>query len=179
MNTSTAAIQAGVTTNTIRTWCRIGAVAAIKQAGRWIIDTASLAHRIAIGAMRARKQTPVTPDLNASYTADLPGYDGPVTITPSVKRRDRNGQTLTKVTGIVPLLADKLDAIPAEGDRLHAVTVLNSATIVICDTPDTDWDNDPQARESGQLRTTYRGGIPGISVDDVLDLAAQLRTQLA
>lgn len=60
MNTSTAAIQAGVTTDTIRTWCRIGAVAATKTAGRWIIDTASLARRIAIGAMRARKVVIVT-----------------------------------------------------------------------------------------------------------------------
>lgn len=57
MNTSTAATEAHVTVATIRTWCRVGAVAAIKQAGRWIIDTASLAARIAIGAMKrpARK----------------------------------------------------------------------------------------------------------------------------
>jgi hypothetical protein len=55
MNTATAATTAGVTIPTIRTWCRIGAVAAIKQAGRWVIDTASLAARIAIGAMRTRK----------------------------------------------------------------------------------------------------------------------------
>lgn len=52
MNTTTAAAQANVTTATIRTWCRIGAVAAVKQAGRWIIDTASLAARIAIGKMK-------------------------------------------------------------------------------------------------------------------------------
>jgi hypothetical protein len=54
MNTTTAAIQANVTADTIRTWCRIGAIAAVKQAGRWIIDTASLAARIAIGAMKRR-----------------------------------------------------------------------------------------------------------------------------
>lgn len=58
MNTTTAAIQANVTTATIRTWCRNGVIAAAKQAGRWIIDTASLAHRIAIGAMRTRKSAP-------------------------------------------------------------------------------------------------------------------------
>lgn len=178
MNTTAAAAQAGVTVATIRTWCRAGVIAAAKRAGRWVIDTASLAHRIAIGARRARKQTPVTLDLNATYTAELPGYDGPVTITPAIKRRERNGQTLTKVTGIVPFFADKLNAIPALGDRLHAVTVLNSATIVICDTPDTDWDNDPQARESGQLRTTYRGGIPSITAADVLDLAERIRAAL-
>lgn len=58
MNTTTAAAQANVTTATIRTWCRKGAVAAIKQAGRWIIDTASLAHRITIGAMKAARIAP-------------------------------------------------------------------------------------------------------------------------
>jgi hypothetical protein len=52
MNTSTAAAEAHVTVATVRTWCRLGAVAAVKQAGRWIIDTASLAARIAIGAMK-------------------------------------------------------------------------------------------------------------------------------
>lgn len=55
MNTTTAAATAGVTVATIRHWCRMGAVAATKAAGRWVIDTASLAHRITIGAMRARK----------------------------------------------------------------------------------------------------------------------------
>lgn len=52
MNTTLAAAEAQVTVDTVRTWCRIGAVAAVKQAGRWIIDTASLAARIAIGAMK-------------------------------------------------------------------------------------------------------------------------------
>ena len=55
MNTTAAALQANVTTATIRTWCRKGVVAAIKQAGRWIIDTTSLAHRITIGTLK-RKQ---------------------------------------------------------------------------------------------------------------------------
>ncbi|MGW8702309.1 hypothetical protein ACWGOK_36210 [Streptomyces eurythermus] len=52
MNTTTAATQAGVTTDTIRTWCRNGVVVATKAAGRWVIDTASLTARIAIGAMK-------------------------------------------------------------------------------------------------------------------------------
>lgn len=55
MNTTAAALQANVTTATIRTWCRVGAVSAVKQAGRWIIDTASLAARITIGNMKTRK----------------------------------------------------------------------------------------------------------------------------
>jgi hypothetical protein len=54
MDTALAATQAGVTIDTVRTWCRIGAVAAVKRAGRWIIDAASLAHRIAIGKRKAR-----------------------------------------------------------------------------------------------------------------------------
>lgn len=57
MNTTAAATEAKVTVATIRTWCRIGAVAAAKVAGRWVIDTASLARRIAIGARRAARKT--------------------------------------------------------------------------------------------------------------------------
>ncbi|MFD5899109.1 helix-turn-helix domain-containing protein [Streptomyces sp. NPDC060366] len=52
MNTTTAAQTANVTVATIRTWARNGVIAATKTAGRWIIDTASLARRIAIGAMK-------------------------------------------------------------------------------------------------------------------------------
>ncbi|MER6860747.1 MULTISPECIES: helix-turn-helix domain-containing protein [Streptomyces] len=53
--TAEAATQANVTIATIRTWCRRGVIAATKQAGRWIIDTASLAHRITIGAIKRRR----------------------------------------------------------------------------------------------------------------------------
>lgn len=52
MNTTTAATEAHVTVATIRTWCRNGVIGATKTAGRWIIDTASLAARIAIGHMK-------------------------------------------------------------------------------------------------------------------------------
>lgn len=57
MNTTAAAVEAQVTVDTIRTWCRSGVIAATKTAGRWVIDTASLAHRVAIGAMRAVRRT--------------------------------------------------------------------------------------------------------------------------
>lgn len=50
MNTNEAAIKANVTTKTIRTWCRFGAVAATKAHGKWIIDEASLARRITLAA---------------------------------------------------------------------------------------------------------------------------------
>lgn len=52
MNTTAAAAQANVTVATIRNWCRKGVIAATKQAGRWTIDPASLAHRIEIGTRR-------------------------------------------------------------------------------------------------------------------------------
>ncbi|MFF8589999.1 hypothetical protein ACF061_00925 [Streptomyces sp. NPDC015220] len=54
MNTTTAATQAHVTVATIRTWCRRGVITATKTAGQWVIDTASLNHRIAIGQRKAR-----------------------------------------------------------------------------------------------------------------------------
>lgn len=74
MNTTTttveAAAQAGVTVATIRAWCRNGIIAAVKQAGRWVIDAASLTHRIAIGAIKTRKATAV-PDLPFILTSDI------------------------------------------------------------------------------------------------------------
>ncbi|MFF0166771.1 helix-turn-helix domain-containing protein [Streptomyces prasinus] len=54
MNTTAAATQANVTIRTIRAWCRRGVIAATKVAGQWVIDTASLTHRIAIGQRKAR-----------------------------------------------------------------------------------------------------------------------------
>ncbi|MEU9761731.1 hypothetical protein AB0D98_18695 [Streptomyces sp. NPDC047987] len=61
MNTTAAAAQANVTVDTIRTWCRRGVITATKTAGRWVIDAASLAHRIVIGKMKrpAPKAKPV------------------------------------------------------------------------------------------------------------------------
>jgi len=55
ITTTAAAHQAGVTTATIRTWCRTGAVAAAKRAGRWIIDAASLAYRIQLPTLLRRR----------------------------------------------------------------------------------------------------------------------------
>lgn len=57
MNTATAAAKANVTAATIRAWCRRGVIAATKEAGRWIIDTASLARRVEIGARRVPDTT--------------------------------------------------------------------------------------------------------------------------
>lgn len=55
-DTATAARIARVSTTTIRTWARIGAVAAVKTSGRWAIDAESLARRITLGrVMRAER----------------------------------------------------------------------------------------------------------------------------
>lgn len=164
MNTTAAAAEAQVTVATIRTWCRRGVIAAAKTAGRWVIDTVSLARRIAIGAMRTRKATPVI---------DLNGV--------TVKRRTvrRTGANTTVLSNLAPLFTDRFNAIPDDGDRAHALNVFASAVIVISDQADGDWAGDPQAREDGRLRTSYRGDVPGISVADVLDIAVQIRAQEA
>ncbi|MFF2100928.1 hypothetical protein [Streptomyces sp. NPDC058202] len=52
MNTTLAAVEAHVSVDTVRAWCRRGVVTATKAAGRWVIDATSLAARIAIGAMK-------------------------------------------------------------------------------------------------------------------------------
>ncbi|MFE5582575.1 hypothetical protein [Kitasatospora sp. NPDC056531] len=58
ITTTAAADQASVTIATIRTWCRRGVVAAVKQAGRWVIDSHSLIRRIDLGKI-FRKRRPV------------------------------------------------------------------------------------------------------------------------
>jgi hypothetical protein len=67
MNTTTAnaAAQAGVTVRTIQAWCRTGVVDAVKQAGKWVIDTASLAYRIGLPALLkpARKTVTLTAEM--------------------------------------------------------------------------------------------------------------------
>lgn len=78
MNTTTAATQANVTIATIRTWCRNGVITATKTAGRWIIDTASLAHRITIGTLKTHKKaTPVNQlPIVATARTSIPGIIG-------------------------------------------------------------------------------------------------------
>ncbi|MGA5820789.1 hypothetical protein ACPC54_23350 [Kitasatospora sp. NPDC094028] len=61
VTTTNAATQAGVTVATIRTWCRTGAIAATKRAGRWAIDAASLAYRIKLPTLlRKTRQVALT-----------------------------------------------------------------------------------------------------------------------
>jgi hypothetical protein len=54
--TADAAKLARVSVRTVRLWCRLGAVAAVKTAGRWVIDLASLRHRIALARRTVAKQ---------------------------------------------------------------------------------------------------------------------------
>jgi hypothetical protein len=177
MNTTAAALQAHVTTATIRTWCRRGVIAAAKHAGRWIINAASLAHRIAIAARRTRKASPVI-DLNSTYTYTPVGDTQPVTITPRIKTRTTGeGVTLTSIDRLAPLLADRIDAITDEGARRHTLTVLESARIVIADQPRPHLPGDP-VRDEGRIATTYRG-TRALPVETVLDLAEHIRTALA
>ncbi|MFJ4879981.1 hypothetical protein ACIP93_32905 [Streptomyces sp. NPDC088745] len=64
LTATAAATEAHVTVATIRAWCRNGVVAATKTAGRWVIDTVSLARRLEIGARRrARNITCVQPNV--------------------------------------------------------------------------------------------------------------------
>lgn len=58
MDTTAAATEAHVTIATVRTWCRTGVVTATKRAGRWAIDAASLARRIAIATMKTARRAP-------------------------------------------------------------------------------------------------------------------------
>lgn len=102
MNTTAAALQAHVTVATIRTWCRRGVVAATKSAGRWFIDTASLARRLTIGALKRPTRKANMVDLTATYTVTLPGDTTPTVTTPKVRTRERNGVQLTTVRGLAP-----------------------------------------------------------------------------
>jgi hypothetical protein len=177
MNTATAATTAGVTIPTIRTWCRTGVIGAVKAAGRWVIDTASLTHRITIGAMRARKPATMQLDLTATYTiTDGPRAD--TTITPKIRHKQLGAEHRIIIRDIAPLLADRIDAIADLGDRLHTLEVLMGAIITISDQAGEPIARSAATRDSGRILTTY-AGTRDLPVSVVLDLAEQLRTQLA
>lgn len=65
-DTATAAKTAGVTPATIRTWARAGAVTAVKVSGRWVIDEATLRHRIALGRTTVARQLAAFADPKAT-----------------------------------------------------------------------------------------------------------------
>jgi hypothetical protein len=73
MDTKTAATEAKVTIATIRTWARRGVIAATKQAGRWVIDAASLAHRIAIAVLKTARRVPKSVTLTVETLTAIGG----------------------------------------------------------------------------------------------------------
>ncbi|MFC8423917.1 helix-turn-helix domain-containing protein [Streptomyces sp. NPDC057236] len=186
MNTTAAATQANVTVATVRAWCRRGVVAAVKVAGRWVIDSVSLAARIAIGARKrpARQETAPVIDLTATYTYNAPTPTGsePTTITPTVKTRTRKtGFTWTTITGLAPLFADQLNAITDEGDRIHAAILLETSQITITDQIEDGPDeivNGIAFLDRGRLRVKHQS-TRQVPMDAVIDLARRIRTQLA
>lgn len=176
MNTATAAQQAGVTTATIRTWCRHNVIAAAKVAGRWVIEAASLAHRISLGAHHARKATPMI-DLTATYTWTEPGGDV-TAVTPKVRDRARATGRVVSISGLAPLLAAELDAIADEGARVHTLMTLSGAVIALREQPTAFAAGVPiGTRMDGRVSTTYTG-TPDLTVDQVLDLGERLHAQL-
>lgn len=172
--TTQAATTAGVTPTTVRTWCRMGAVKAVKAAGRWIIDATSLAYRISLGIRRTRKANSM--DLNATYIW-TPAGGREKTITPKIRTRTVDGETITTIRHIIPLLADKIDAITDDGDRAHTLEILSGATIALSDSEGDFFDSAISTRDAGRIATTYMG-TKHVTVEDVLDLAEQIRTHL-
>ena len=85
MNTTAAALQANVAVATIRTWCRRGVITATKTAGRWIIDTASLATRITIGAMKRPARYELLDDVIAAEAAQAGYYSEPAALRTALK----------------------------------------------------------------------------------------------
>lgn len=117
-------------------------------------------------------------DLTATYTWTRPGDTQSTTVTPKVRDRQRDSERIISVRGLAPLLADQINAIEDEGDRLHTLEVLHSAVITISDQPGDFFDSTIATRDEGRLATTY-AGTRHLPKDAVLDLAETLRTQLA
>lgn len=172
MDTTTAAQQAGVTVATIRTWCRRNVIAALKVAGRWVIDTTSLVYRITL-----TRKAPMV-DLTATYTWTEP--DGhQTTVAPKVRDKTRPDGRVVSVSGLAPLLADHLDAITDDGDRVHTLMTLAGAVIALREEPAKFASGVVKihARMDGRVSTTY-AGTAHLTVDQVLDLGERLHSQL-
>lgn len=119
----------------------------------------------------------MNPDLTTTYTVTYTGTDQPTTITPKIRTRDRSGIQITSISGLAPLLADQIDAIKDEGDRLHTLTVLSGSIIAIADQDRPGIAITATTRDHGRLATTYQG-TRDLPVSTVLDLAERLRDTL-
>lgn len=116
-------------------------------------------------------------NLNGTYTwteAD----DHQTTVTTKVRDKQRPEGRVITVRGLAPLLADVIDAIEDEGDRVHTLTVLSGAVITLRDHPaEFAAGVTIHARDGGRIATTYTG-TRHLAVDQVLDLAEALHAQL-
>ncbi|WP_435108088.1 UvrD-helicase domain-containing protein [Nocardiopsis synnemataformans] len=116
-------------------------------------------------------------DLEATYIyRDTAGEE--VTVTPRVRDRVKDGYRHIMISGLHPLLADRLAAL-SDYDRPHVEILLrHSGHIVITDQIDDGPGNGLATyRDRGRLLTTYQGH-PVLTIDHVLDLAEALRYQL-
>jgi hypothetical protein len=104
--TAEAARHAGVTTATIRTWCRIGAVSAVKAGGRWVIDTDSLRHRIALTRRTVQAQL-------AAFT--------------DAKTAQAKAEEIVELGGLIPLDAWRYLAVSSSGRDGYVVDTLKGS----------------------------------------------------
>lgn len=116
-------------------------------------------------------------DLNATYTWTEPdGYQ--TAVTPKIRDRIRPTGRIVSISGLAPLLADHIDAITNDDDRIHALTILAGAVIALREDPESYAGGVPiHTRMDGRVSTTYVGA-PGLPVDVVLDLGERLHAQL-
>jgi hypothetical protein len=138
--TATAALHANVTVATIRAWCRRGVIAATKTAGHWFIDVASLAHRIAIGAMRTRKVKATATDTNA-LRAELTAINERLTPARNAHPLDRERGARDRASG----------TLRARAFARNALQILDLADL--CDTND-------QAAATLDLHLAQAGYVP-------------------
>jgi hypothetical protein len=130
--TAEAARHAGVTTATIRTWCRIGAVSAVKVSGRWVIDTDSLRHRIALTRRTVQAQL-------AAFT--------------DAKTAQAKAEEIVLLGGQLPQRLGRVGAL--FGDGLERGDCLADVELVF------DGDGDPVAERLSHLTHRFHGTRTG------------------
>jgi DNA-binding transcriptional MerR regulator len=107
MDTTAAATQAGVTVSTVRAWCRRGVIAAAKRAGKWVIEAASLAYRISLGARRIDRTREFLDELGMQIDGAADNYATAALKTMLAKARARDTQHLGGVPAGQVNLTDK------------------------------------------------------------------------
>lgn len=118
MDSTTAASTVGVAVATIRSWCHRNVIAAVKVAGRWIVDTASLAYRI-IALGKEQRMPDIQPLTRAEYetaVARLHGHPVPDQRCPGEYLAYlRTGQTYTSGDQHETLMVRRGAALEQEG----------------------------------------------------------------